>query len=213
MGRRRKPFSLYLRLVRLPGKKKPVRVYYYRTYDERGRRTVGRSTGEETKDKADDYCRRLQAAGQLITGPGPVEDLAPEIPTLARWAESEHWWCWGECAYLRGQLNRSDPNKPGVSHRYADDALRDLKKWILPYHGEKRLDKITPGNLEALLSAWQEKGLSRKTINNRASVYRIMLGEAERLRIIPENPWTRVKSFKADDHPKGILTLEEARAC
>ena len=30
---------------------------------------------------------------------------------------------------------------PAVSYRYSDDALRDFKKWILPYHSEKRLDK------------------------------------------------------------------------
>ncbi len=40
MGRRKKPFSLYLRRVQLPGKRKPVRIYYYRTYDEHGARTV-----------------------------------------------------------------------------------------------------------------------------------------------------------------------------
>jgi len=38
-----------------------------------------------------------------------------------------------------------------------------------------------------------------------------MLGEAERLGLIERNPWDRVKGFKPSKHPKGILTLEEAR--
>jgi hypothetical protein len=41
MGRRKKAFSLYVRRVTLPGKKHPVKVYYYRTYDELSARTVG----------------------------------------------------------------------------------------------------------------------------------------------------------------------------
>ena len=95
---------------------------------------------------------------------------------------------------------------------YADDALRDLRGYILPAHGSKRLDEITPKDCEALLFAWEAKGLAKKSINNKASVYRIMLGEAERLGKIERNPWTRVESFKPADHPKGILTLEEARS-
>jgi hypothetical protein len=52
-----------------------------------------------------------------------------------------------------------------------------------------------------------------KTINNKASIYRIMLGETERLGIIPRasSPWARVEGFKPASHAKGILTMEEAR--
>lgn len=225
MGRTKKAFSLYLRHVKLPGKKTLVKRYYYRTYDEHGLRTVGRSTGASTVSDAEDYCRKLQAAKQLVSGPA-APDPAKIPPTLSQWAERRHWWIWGDgavplCEYLRGQVNRSDESEPGVSRRYADDALRDLKAWILPYHGEKRLDKITPNDIEALMKAWQDgkaphgeseprKPISRKSINNKASIYRIMLTEAERLRVIPENPWIRVKGFKAAEHPKGILMMEEA---
>ncbi|MGA2977310.1 MAG: tyrosine-type recombinase/integrase [Spirochaetia bacterium] len=211
MGRRKKAFSLYVRRVIRPGKKTPVKVYYYRTYDERGRRTVGRSTGKETVPAAEEYCHKLQAAGQLVTGPQDAKAPESTIPTLAAWAATEHWWNWGECKYLRRQLNRSDESRPAVSRRYADDALRDFKHWILPYHGDKRLDEITPKDCEELLTAWQDKGLSRKSINNKASVYRIMLKEAERLGVISRTPWARVEGFKPTPHAKGILSMEEAR--
>jgi integrase len=213
MGRRKQAFSLYPRLVLSPGKKTPVKVYYYRTYDEHGRRTVGRSTGMGTKPEAEEYCRALQTAGQLVSGPLPVEESESKVPTLSEWAAAEHWWRWGECKYLRRQLNRSDESRSAVSRRYAADALRDLNRWILPYHGDKRLDEITVKDCEDLLTVWQDKGLGRKTINNKASVYRIMLGEAERLGVIPRasSPWARVEGFKPTPHAKGILTIEEAR--
>jgi hypothetical protein len=109
------------------------------------------------------------------------------------------------------RLARFGKQRPGVSRRYGDDALRELEKWILPYHGDKRLDEISPKDCANMLFAWQEKGLSMKSINNKASIERIMLGEAERLGDIEDNLWDRVRGFKSDPHPKGILNPEEAR--
>jgi integrase len=201
-------------------------VWYYRAWDG-NIRIPGQCTGLTSKTEARTYCNKLKADGKLI--PSKVKAVeVPKIPTLREWAESEHWWVWGEgpgaprCRYLRAQLARSEEDKPAVSRRYADDALRELKKWILPYHGDKRLDEITPKDCEDLLIAWQEgklpkgeskprKPLSRKSINNKASIHRIMMSEAERLRVIDETPWLRVKGFKPGKHPKGILSIDEAR--
>ena len=197
MGRYKKDFVLY------PRKMKDGReIWYYRAYDADGRRIPGQSTGLTTEKKAEKHCEKLLREGKLI----PIK-----TPTLREWAASEKWWQWGECKYLRRQLNRSEESRPSVSRRYADDALRDLKAWILPYHGAKRLDAITTRDCEDLLAAWQDKGSARKSINNRASIYRIMLGEAERLGVIPRTPWARVEGFEPARHAKGILTIEEAR--
>jgi hypothetical protein len=109
-----------------------------------------------------------------------------------------------------GSFNRSDESRPAVSRRHALDAFRDLKHWILPYHGKKPLDEITSRDYEELLAAWREKGLLRKRINNKASIYRVMICEAGRLGIIPRtsSPWARVEGSK---HANGILSMEEAR--
>ena len=203
MGRYKKDFVLYPRPLQ-DGRS----VWYYRTYTEDGRRTPGCSTGLTSKTLAEKHCNKLKAQGKLV--PQKVIERT-YMPTLREWAESEKWWQWGKCKYLHGQLSRSDVDKPAVSQRYADDALRDLLGYILPAHGSKRLNEITPADCEALLFAWEAKGLAKKSVNNKASVYRIMLGEAERLGKIERNPWDRVQSFKPADHPKGILTLEEAR--
>lgn len=55
------------------------------------------------------------------------------------------------------------------------------------------------------------QGLSRKTINNVAGPFRIILDEAERLQVIDENPWRRVDPFSNEpEAPRGSLSLEEA---
>ncbi len=172
MPRLRESYSLYKR--RTP---KGKIVYYFRAYDEKGKRLPGRTTGMTNKKYARDYCDNLKATGRL-TKPDLLS--ANSLLTLREWAATRHWWVWGECQYPRGQLARSGKERPGVSRRYADDA-------------------------------WQDKGLSMKSINNKASIERIMLGEAERLGEIERSPWDRVKGFKPDLHARGILTPEEAR--
>jgi integrase len=162
----------------------------------------GGSTGETSKTLARKYCDALNRQGRLI----------PEkLPTLAEWAASRRWWAWGECEYLRGQLARSSTEKPAVSRAYADKCARDLAAWILPHHGGLRIDKITAADCERLLFAWREAGLSAKTINNRASIHRVMMAEAERLGMITRSPWRQVSAFVADKSGKGILTVDEAR--
>ncbi len=51
MTRYHEPYTLYSREM-IDGRK----VWYYRTYDENGKRRAGRSTGEILKGKAREFC-------------------------------------------------------------------------------------------------------------------------------------------------------------
>lgn len=195
MPRLKASYTLYTRVIN--GRK----IWYYRVYDSEGRR-ISRSCGTTAKTRARDYCDNLLKDGALI----PVD-----TPTLAEYAASRSWWVWTKCEYLRGRLARSTAEKPAVSHIYADKSLAALKAWILPYHGEKPLDKITAQDCESLLFTWQAEGLSAKTINNKASIYRIMMDEAERVGIIKASPWRAIRSFVPSKKGKGILTMAEAK--
>lgn len=197
MPRYKEPFSLYPRKT-----KKNVIVWYYRTYDERGRRTVGRSTGETSKTLARKYCQELITRNRLI----PRKSL-----TLAAWAEKRRWWIWGECLYIKSRLARSKADRPGITHRYCDLNYKVMKNKILPAHGDKRLDTITAEDCEKLLFTWAGEGVSYKTVNNWASVYRVMLGEAARIDIIDRNPWEKVISLVPNSKRRGLLTMGEAR--
>ena len=71
--RYREPWSLYRRRSTPEGPE----VWYYRTYDEHGHRTTGRSTGTTSKTLANDYCARLYREGRLIPSADIVfEDYA-----------------------------------------------------------------------------------------------------------------------------------------
>jgi len=198
MPRYKEPYTLYHVKTKKKGK-----VWYYRTYDKNGRRTSGRCTGQTSKTLARRYCDQLMMARELIP--------QPKSPTLAEWTKARHWWVWGKCIYIKGRLARSEAERPGISRRYTDEAVRILKQHILPAHGKKRLDAILPEDCEKLLFSWTKKGASYKSANNWASIYRVMLAEAARLKLIEENPWTRVLSLTPSSRHRGMLTMAEAR--
>lgn len=197
MPRYRESFTLYPRT-----RKNKKSIWYYRTYDSFSRRTSGRSTGHTSKTRARRFCEKLLQEGRL---------LQPELPTLRQWTEQESWWRWGECKYLGRRLARSSPDRPAVQRRYADDALTALQTHILPILGNRRLDQISPNDCELLLETWEKQGAAGKTINNRASIMRIMLGEAYRLGLLQENPWMRVQPYDATPKPRDTFTLPEAK--
>jgi hypothetical protein len=63
MARFKEHYTLYSRK-----NSKGKNVWYYRTYDEYGRRTSGKSTGEISKTKARQYCEDLYKDGRLLQG-------------------------------------------------------------------------------------------------------------------------------------------------
>jgi integrase len=193
--RARQNWSLYKRKVGAIGY-----VYYYRTYDEFGQRTVAKSTGKTSKTLANDYCANLFRAGKLI----PTSD-----PLFSDFAEG--WWIWGTCDYLRGRLERSAPGKPSVSERYGREMLSILNMHLLPAFKNLRLSAITAQRIEHWALKLRDTGLSGKRVNDISSCLRIMLTEAHRLGRLDRNPFDAVRPLGIDKRDRGVLTLEEVQ--
>jgi len=195
------------------------KVYYYQPRDpETGARLPGLSTGLISQSEAFAWCEKRHRDGTLIPGPRqhkPVAEVrrSRRPPTLAEYAAERHWWEWTDtgplCEYCKGQLDRSSPDSPAISHKTAHGYQRIFELHIEPTHGELRVDQITPADCEALMASWRDDGASTKSVNSWASVYRIMLGEAERLDIIERSPWSKVRTYQPGKGGKGILTIAE----
>ena len=190
MGRHREPFTVFNR-----GK-----YYYWQTWIG-DKRTVAKSTGCTNKGDAIDHVIRERGNGAG----------SHNSPTLSQWAEVRYWWDWERCTYIRGRLARSTPERPAIQEKYAHDAGRMLENHILPHLGSYHLDQLTPTIVDRWLFALEES-MSRKTVNNVASVLRVMLGEAARQDLITANPFDRVDAFMPAEVQRGILSLDEARA-
>ena len=104
-------------------------VWYYRAYDSKRpeNRTPARSTGATTKTAARAYCRELEKRGELIAEPGATRAL------LATFGDFAHdFWTWGKSPYIEARLRFSDPHRPRLSRRHADDMASTLRQHIVP---------------------------------------------------------------------------------
>jgi integrase len=188
--RYRERFSLYLRNG----------VYYYRCYDEAGRRCVGRSTGQAVETLAREHCLALDREGKLI----PTRDVLFE-------SFADSWWIWDKCSYLRGRLARSAPGRPAVSRRYADQMRSILQQHLIPGFGKYKLSAITAAMIEEWSLGLRENGLSGKHVNDILSGLRIMFTEALRQGRIRRNPFEAVRPLGVDRKERGVLSVEEVR--
>lgn len=184
-------------------------VFYYYTYKD-GKRTNLISTGAGyTKKKdaakkrreAENYCMELFKHDRL--------GARKSTPTLSKWVGRKHFWNWRKSDYIRGKLARSDSNRPGITETYTKTGEQVTRDHILPFHGHKYIDEITAADCEDLLFRWTDNGASYKSANNWRSIYSVMLGEAERLGEIKNNPWKLVSELSPKKNSYGALTIAE----
>lgn len=190
----RREYTLYPRKT-VKGKK----VYYYRTYDEDGRRTSGRSTGQTSKTAAERWVREQIKKGSIAPG----KDI-----TFGKYAEN--WWIWGKCSYIRKELSKGRR----LSHDYADTNRSYLRNNILPYFCDMRLTSITPRKVEAwmmFLVNDRKPLLSTTTANHCLTTLNIMLKEAVWNGYLHTNPAEKVRRLGTKHKEKTTLTHEEVK--
>ena len=123
-------------------------VWYYRTYDDAGRRTTARSTGCRTKTAAHAYCRRLLEEGRLI----------PDRPV--RFAElAQDFWVWDRCPYVKRKRVRGST----IGRRYVQQCRKRLEMHILPAFGSRRLADIATRDVDAWVDRLLASGLAAGT--------------------------------------------------
>lgn len=190
----RKDYSLFRRRCR------DGFIWYYRTYDPYGRRTVARSTGETNKTLAERYCNKLLREGTLVPA---------RVRLFCDYAKN--WWEWDRCPYIRGKLKRSRAGKPNISRTYTDDMRAALVRYVLPTFQDQHLDAITVPAIEKWMDTLLDSGLSPKRVNNITSCLRVMLREAKRQGLIPRDPFDVIKPFADNCRERGVLSLDEVR--
>lgn len=192
MGREKKKFTLYQRKMS-SGKK----VWYYRTYDDFGNRTNGKSTGQSSKTKAENYCLELFRNNLLI----PDSSLK-----LSQYIKQKNFFQFGKCAYSA---------ENGIKKTYAGDCLSRMNKHILPLLGNLKFDTLSSKQIES----WQRHllidddiKLSVKSVRECKSVLRIILNSARSDGFLNIDVFDRVKKLpRHNRHVRGILTEMEVR--
>ena len=191
--RHKQPYSLLKRVM--PSGKV---VYYYRYYDNNGKRTTAKSTGQSTKSAAKTYVEGLIKNGLLSS-------FADK--TLKEYTKT--WWVWDECSYVRYKLSKGHRISPThVNNNYAL-----LHNHTLPFLGSYKINQITTAIIEDWLQTLHSddhRNLSASTINKCLKNLKIIFSEAVRMQHITYNPADKIAHFQEPSKSKGILATEEA---
>jgi site-specific recombinase XerD len=134
---------------------------------------------------------KLDEARQRLAADEPVKDARITVATFVDWT--------------RKSLPASG-RKPTTQANYSTIARTHLPS---PPFGELTLDKLRPSDIEALLIAKREAGLSDSTRQLIYTVCRAMLDIAVRDRLLHRNPAAAVRRPTIKRSEARYLTLEE----
>lgn len=170
-------------------------MYYYTTYDEKGKRRQY-STGKTDQQEAYQECYRLLAEGKLLKKSKMI---------LEKY--TANWFEHNSCPYYSLRISKGKK----FSKSSLDNKRRILNKHILPVFGSKRLDHITTVEIENWLLNLKDNGYAVNTINIIFSVLQLIMSEAVRTGFITYNPCSAVIKYTAKKKEKGILTDKEVK--
>jgi integrase len=84
--------------------------------------------------------------------------------------------------WLRAKANGN------IEERTLLDYRKTLTRYIRPYMGEHRLDRLTPRDIQELINVLKEKGYSPRTVKVSHTIFSSALRQAVKQQLIPRNP-------------------------
>jgi len=102
------------------------------------------------------------------------------------------------------------------SHRVRPSTVNGYRTvtatWIVPVIGHKRLVKITPADVRAVVDRMREAGKAARTMHKAHTLLGGILQTAVRDGVLTDNPQRRVEAPKTSSGTRGALTKEQATA-
>ena len=185
----KKPFSLY---TRTPKNGKPVYYVKYRLPD--GSWGTGRSTGQNSKYRAEAHCIEYLQTGGIV---------AKEKVTLEEYSRNFFQWTgrWAIDKRVRGLRLRE---------RQCIELDRTLKNLVLPVIGNMRLTDIDRSVIKNFRNNLFNKNYAGSTINHALLIIKAILEAAEEQSLIRGIP--RIDRAANNTKHKGILTIDETKS-
>ena len=180
MGRYKQNYTLYKR-----GK-----YWYYQTYDNRGIRTTGKTTGQTSRGAAKKYCDELFLKGEL--------------------------WNSG-MSFYNYAVDFYSPEKPYLKDRVTPLAKNSIKGinvkmqyYILPYFKDYKLADINYTKLKEF-RIWMLTQYSPSNVVSTMSCLKHIFDYAYRDGLIKTNPFSYLEPLQAPQENRDAFTLEEVR--
>ena len=201
--RYKKPYSLEKKQF------KGSHVYYYRFYDENGKRNH-RSTGQTSAAKAHEYVINKMKTTGLVSARRERE-LQKEVKVEKRNVTfkefTEDFFVWGKCEYI---LDRNTFGGKSISKNHAYVERGFIKNRIRPYFKSKSLRDITTDTIKQYIINLRKKGdITDGSINHIIKIVKIIFSEAVRRKVITEDPTKGISYIAVKQKDRGIMKIEE----
>ncbi|ULQ60405.1 site-specific integrase [Brucepastera parasyntrophica] len=170
-------------------------IYYYWTYDEKGKR-IFRTTGKRDFTEAVRYCRTLQKKGQLYISSAFRFDMY-----------TKDFFDYGSCPYIQSRLLRGYSYTQGWAQRQRSL----LVKTIQPFFSTTDIRTVSSRSIDEFILKLKKDGTGTKTLNHILTVLKVIFGYAVRNGLIERNPAEGLRPFNTRTREKGIFSREELR--
>lgn len=138
---------------------------------------------------------RADAESELA---GLVGAVPPRPKTSSNLGEYLDWWLYA-----------------AVDNRLRAKTARDYRslvdRYVRPQLGQTRIDRLRPLDLQSLLLSMTGRGLSARTVRYTHAVLRSALDQAQRWKLLRENPAMEMPLPRIDRGEFRILTADEAQ--
>lgn len=160
-------------------------ISYWDDHGVRKRRTVYGATQTDVRAKQKALRERLLAGAPMKS----------DATTVAEWLDT----------WVVTSLPASDRKQATI-----DLYTKMAKRHLTPTLGRRRLDRLRPSDVEALIVAKRAEGLAPSTVRTIYTVLRAALGIAVRDGLLHQNPAAVVRRPGVDRRDATYLTVEEA---
>ena len=175
-------------------------IWKVRGRDPDGIRTNSYTTHQTKISKAKTWAEKRYKEGKLFK--------FQVGNTMKEFIDEQNFFDYPNCLYIKTRIGRNG----SYSRSNADLHRGNLKKYILPWFGDKPLNEITVKDIEDWLIFLHDQGLANTTINHKLETLRIILKEALRLGKTSNDCISRVEQYKRERKERKILTIEEVKS-
>lgn len=177
------------------------KYWYYRTYDQNGKRTCGKSTGQTVKTKAILMCDEMLKTNSLVS----QKSVLFETYATGFFDKGSNW-------YTDKCLDSVDGSMPITNNR-----LRGLRAalncHLLPFWGKYKLEAITLYTVKQFRSKKIEDGCAVGSVDIMLACFKIIVDYAIAEGLIKESPLKGLKSVKGvQKKNKESFTYEDVLA-
>lgn len=174
------------------------KYWYYRTYDQEGKRTCGKSTGQTVKVKAILLCDEMLKSNSLVSR----KSMLFETYATGFFDKGSNW-------YTDKCLDSIDGSMPITDNRL--QGLRAaLNCHLLPYWGKYKLEDITLYSVKTFRAKKIEDGYALGTIQIMTICFKMIMEYAITEGLIKESPLKGLKSVQGTiKKNKESLSLED----